>query len=85
MLYTNETLSVIIYMCNTWSQCESLEIFGGAHEYDLGYHIWNQYEEMCENYGTYGAIPMFIAYLDTENYQKLVDRACSKYNGRNYR
>ena len=38
-----------------------------------------------ETYGRFGAIPMFLLDLDSENYKKVIDRACELYNGRKNR
>lgn len=83
-MYENETLSVIIYFFNKFSEDEAYHIWGGG-PYSLGEHMFNKFKNFMSTYGPYGAPSMFLCELDSENYQKVVDRACELYNGRKNR
>lgn len=83
-MYENETLSVIIYFFNKFNEDEAYHIWGGG-PYSLGEHMFKKFQNFMSTYGPYGAPAMFLCELDSENYQKVVDRACSLYNGRKNR
>lgn len=83
-MYENETLSVIIYFFNKFNEDEAYHIWGGG-PYSLGEHMFNKFKNFMSTYGPYGAPAMFLCELDSENYQKVVDRACELYNGRKNR
>ena len=83
-MYENETLSVIIYFFNKFNEAEAYHIWGGG-PYSLGEHMIKKYQNFVSTYGNYAAPAMFICDLDSENYQKVVDRACELYNGRKTR
>lgn len=75
MVYENETLSVAIYLYNRWNINESIELFGEW----MGKHIYDKWTSLD------GDMLRFICELDEDCYNKLIGRACSIYNGRNYR
>lgn len=83
----NEVLSFFMYMWNKFSQSEAITIWGGSidDEYCLGNYMWDKYINYINNYGTHGAISMFISSLDYDNLNLLVQRACELYDGCNYR
>lgn len=83
-MYENETLSVIIYFFNKFNEEEAYHIWGGG-PYSLGEHMFKKFQSFMSTYGPYGAPTMFLCELDSENYQKVVDRACELYNGRKNR
>lgn len=83
-MYENETLSVIIYFFNKFNEDEAYHIWGGG-PYSLGEHMFKKFKSFMSTYGPYGAPAMFLCELDSENYQKVVDRACELYNGRKNR
>ena len=76
--WTNETLSYMIFMANAWSESVCKAIYGKV----LGEHIWNKYLGYVHADGLYAAMSKMIFELDSENLKKLIDYACSKYNGR---
>lgn len=84
-MYENETLSVIIYFFNKFSKAEAMAIWGGDEQVGLGAHLWNKYQGYLESHGCYGAPTIFICELDSANYNLLIERACSIYNGRKTR
>ena len=79
--WTNETLSYMIFMANVWSENVCKAIYGKL----LGQHIWDKYISYVNNDGMYGAMAKLVFELDNENLKKLIDYACSKYNGRTNR
>ena len=89
---TNETLSYMIYMANSWCPEEAAIVFNGKENYDtynweysLGWHIWNKYRSFCEDFNMYAAYSLLIFELDDDNREKLLNRACELYNGRDKR
>lgn len=83
-MHENETMSVLMYFCNTFSQDECYKLWGDGI-YGLGDHMYNKFVSLCNSYGSFGAITLFLLDLDTSNYQKVIDRACELYNGRQNR
>ena len=84
-----EVLSFMIYMWNAWTINECAYVFNGYDnvgasnwEYSLGEHIWNKWKSICEYYGVFGAAERLVAELDENNLNKLVNRACELYCGR---
>lgn len=92
MEHSNEALSYAIYMANSWNINECAIVFNGEDnvssdnwEYSLGHHIWNKYCSYYNDYTVYGACMRLLYELDKDNLQKLLDRACSLYDGRKNR
>ena len=83
-MHENETLSVLMYFCNKFNEYECYTLWGNGI-YDLGEHMFKKFTNYVETYGRFGAIHMFLLDLDSENYQKVIDRACEFYNGRKNR
>lgn len=84
----NAVLSFHIYMWNTWSKEECIIVFnskGQEYKYSLAEHIWNKWIDWCKQVGSTAAPSMVVCNLDTENLNKLIDRACEIYDGRKYR
>lgn len=84
-----EVLSFMIYMWNRWSMSEAAIVFNGYDntntdkwEFSIGHHIWKKWLNNCKNYGTMGSAERMVAELDEKNLNKLVERACSLYCGR---
>ncbi len=89
MINSNETLSYMIYMANSWSPEEAAIIFNGENncndetwKFSLGWHIWNKYRSFCEDFNMYAAYSLLIFDLDDNNREKILARACSLYDGR---
>ena len=80
----NETLSVLMYFCNKFNENECYILWGDGI-YGLGEHMFKKFTNYSETYGRFGAITMFLLDLDSENYHKVIDRACELYNGRKNR
>ena len=80
-MHENETLSVLMYFCNKFNENECYILWGDGI-YGLGEHMFKKFTNYSETYGRFGAITMFLLDLDSENYQKVIDRACELYNGR---
>lgn len=74
----NSVLSYGIYMMNRWSFDESKYLFGSI----LGEHIWNKWMRYMDDFGIYGAPMKLLFELDSTNYELIVERACSLYDGR---
>lgn len=83
-MHENETLSVLMYFCNKFNEYECYTLWGNGI-YDLGEFMFKKFTNLVEKYGRFGAIPMFLLDLDSENYRKVIDRACELYNGRKNR
>ena len=83
-MHENGTLSVLMYFCNKFNEYECYTLWGNGI-YDLGEYMFKKFMNYSETYGRFGAIPMFLLDLDSENYQKVIDRACELYNGRKNR
>lgn len=83
-MHENETLSVLMYFCNTFNENECYKLWGDGI-YGLGEHMHSKFISLINSYGPFGAITLFLLDLDTENYQKVIDRACELYNGRKNR
>ena len=79
--WTNETLSYMIFMANKWSFNLCLKIYGN----NMGMHIWEKYSSYVDSNGLYGAMARLVFELDKENLKKLIDAACTSYNGRSNR
>lgn len=71
-MYPNETLSVSTYMFNTWSLDESMDLFGTLR----GAKIYVRWVEEGYNLGN-----LVNCILGKHELDKLVDRACSLYDG----
>jgi len=89
---SNETVSYMIYMANSWSPEEAAIVFNGENNYNieswefsLGWYIWNKYRSFCEDFNMYAAYSLLIFELDDLNREKLLNRACELYNGRSTR
>lgn len=89
---SNETLSYMIYMANSWCPEEAAIIFNDENNYNtdswefsLGWHIWYKYRGFCEEFNMYAAYSLLIFELDDSNREKLLNRACELYNGRSTR
>ena len=83
-MHENETLSVLMYFCNTFNEDECHKLWGDGI-YGLGEHMHNKFVSLSNSYGAFGAITLFLLDLDSNNYQKVIDRACELYNGRKNR
>ena len=83
-MHENETLSVLMQFCNKFNEHECYILWGDGI-YGLGEHMFKKFTNYSETYGRFGAITMFLLDLDSENYQKVIDRACELYNGRKNR
>lgn len=70
-----ETLSVAIYLYNRFNLDEAVHVFGKC----MGEHIFNKFIERNRD------MLRFICDIDEENYEKLIERACSIYCGRKTR
>lgn len=84
----NALLSFHIYMWNTWSKEECIQVFNSEdQEYkgSLAEHIWNMWLDWCGQVGPIAASSLAVCNLDTENLNKLIDRACEIYDGSKYR
>jgi hypothetical protein len=78
-----EVLSFMIYMWNKWSINECAVIFNGADNtkdqtwcWSLGEHIWDKWREYNHS------VERFVANIDENCLNKIVERACSLYCGR---
>lgn len=80
-MHENETLSVLMYFCNTFNEDECHKLWGDGI-YGLGDHMYNKFASYSNSYGPFAAIPLFLLDLDSGNYQIVIDRACELYNGR---
>lgn len=79
-----EVLSYNMYMWNTWNPDECALLFnkpGQEWKYSLGEHIWNRWMEFNNKNGL-GAPALFVSYLDENNLDKVIKRACELYYGR---
>ena len=83
-MHENETLSVLMYFCNTFNEDECHKLRGDGI-YGLVDHMYNKFTSYSNSYGPFGAITLFLLDLDSNNYQKVIDRACELYNGRKNR
>ena len=84
----NAVLSYNMYMWNTWNEAECGIVFnepGQEWQYSLGEHIWNKWEDYCNEVGPTAAPSMMVMALDEGNLNKIIQRACHNYNGRAYR
>ena len=75
-------------MWNKWNKEEAASVFnnpGQDWEYSLGEHIWNKWLDYCGNVGATAAPSMMVMSLDEGNLNKLIQRACTLYNGRRNR
>ena len=82
---SNETLSYHIYMWNTWNRDECANIFNGdgqEWEYSLGEHIWSKWVDYCNRVGATAAPSLMVANLSEGILNKLIERACTLYDGR---
>ena len=73
-----ETLSVMIYLANSWSKEESIKIYGEI----LGNHIWNKWVGYNDDCNVIYANAKLIYKLDSINLELLAIRATQLYNGR---
>ena len=74
----NETLSVMIYLANSWSKEESIKIYGDI----LGNHIWSKWVGYNDDCNAIYANAKLIYELDSINLELLAIRATQLYNGR---
>lgn len=84
----NEVLSFFMYMWNKFSIDECKLLFnsdGDDWEYSLGEHIWNMWEKDCYRSGATAVPAELVAELDEKNLNKIIQRACELYDGRNNR
>lgn len=75
---TKIVLSFFVYMFNKWSLDECMSVFDGDidNTYCLAWHLWNKWETY------HGDVSTFVGCLDEGNLERLVQRACSLYDGR---
>lgn len=78
---TTAVLNFAIYMSNAWDKTEAIKIFGE----NIGEHIFNKWVGYASDRGpTYASLAL-VYDLDSNNLEKLVERACKLYDGRRRR
>ncbi len=88
--FDNAVLSFHIYMWNAWNKEECALVFNGNTDtddwiYTIGHHIWNKWIDYCDQVGPTAAVSFMVRDLDSNNLNKLIDRACELYDGRQNR